>query len=449
MSAWSALGAGTRAFIVGIGAVGMVGVGYVGWQIGRPPPVPDETNVATAPAVASSAPAPKAAAPEAVAPVEEPVAAAEAPPPEPPGFDNWRVEPDGAAVVSGRAAPGSRVAVLVDGAPVADAEVTASGEFAALFTLPPNEKPSLMTLIMTAPDGSEVGSEEMVALGAITGPDVVAAAPEAASGEEPLADMAGGAPEAAAPPAILLTGEGAVVLHAEKPADPALDVSVAIDTISYSPDGAVRLGGRATSGGMVRIYLDNVLQQSVEVPADGQWLATLVDTPPGIYTLRVDQVDDAGKVTSRFETPFKRETLEALAAVAETADLQPPADDKAKPAAGVTAEAPVADVPVTTPEAASAPTSGAEVAGVLAEPEAGAEVVPEPVAAAEPARTQPVTITVQPGFTLWGIAQESYGDGVMYVQVFEANKDKIRNPDLIYPGQVFSMPAGDGAGDGG
>ena len=50
-------------------------------------------------------------------------------------------------------------------------------------------------------------------------------------------------------------------------------------------------------------------------------------------------------------------------------------------------------------------------------------------------------MTVQPGFTLWGIAQERYGDGVMYVQVFEANKDKIKDPNLIYPGQVFSVPA--------
>jgi hypothetical protein len=41
---------------------------------------------------------------------------------------------------------------------------------------------------------------------------------------------------------------------------------------------------------------------------------TLPEVAPGIYTLRADQVDEAGKVTSRFETPFKRETVEALAA---------------------------------------------------------------------------------------------------------------------------------------
>jgi nucleoid-associated protein YgaU len=48
---------------------------------------------------------------------------------------------------------------------------------------------------------------------------------------------------------------------------------------------------------------------------------------------------------------------------------------------------------------------------------------------------------VQPGFTLWAIAEANFGDGVRYVQVFEANRDKIRDPNLIYPGQVFTVPA--------
>ena len=52
-----------------------------------------------------------------------------------------------------------------------------------------------------------------------------------------------------------------------------------------------------------------------------------------------------------------------------------------------------------------------------------------------------VVVTVQPGFTLWRIATETLGEGVLYVQVFEANKDQIRDPDLIYPGQVFTIPA--------
>ena len=57
------------------------------------------------------------------------------------------------------------------------------------------------------------------------------------------------------------------------------------------------------------------------------------------------------------------------------------------------------------------------------------------------AQAGPAVVTVQPGNTLWGIARENYGDGLLYVRVFEANKDAIRDPDLIYPGQIFDVPA--------
>ena len=49
-------------------------------------------------------------------------------------------------------------------------------------------------------------------------------------------------------------------------------------------------------------------------------------------------------------------------------------------------------------------------------------------------------VTVQPGSTLWAIARDRWGDGLMYVRVFEANRNQIRDPDLIYPGQVFTFP---------
>ena len=61
--------------------------------------------------------------------------------------------------------------------------------------------------------------------------------------------------------------------------------------------------------------------------------------------------------------------------------------------------------------------------------------------AASVAQAGDVFVTVQPGFTLWGIAKSQYGDGLRYVQVFEANRALIRDPDLIYPGQVFEVPA--------
>ena len=50
------------------------------------------------------------------------------------------------------------------------------------------------------------------------------------------------------------------------------------------------------------------------------------------------------------------------------------------------------------------------------------------------------TYTVQPGNSLWIIATGRYGEGMRYLQIFSANKDQIRDPDLIYPGQVFAIP---------
>ena len=50
------------------------------------------------------------------------------------------------------------------------------------------------------------------------------------------------------------------------------------------------------------------------------------------------------------------------------------------------------------------------------------------------------TFIVQPGNSLWRIARRSYGEGLRYTVIYDANKDQIRNPDLIYPGQVFVLP---------
>jgi len=50
--------------------------------------------------------------------------------------------------------------------------------------------------------------------------------------------------------------------------------------------------------------------------------------------------------------------------------------------------------------------------------------------------------TVVRGDHLWGIAKkaEHYGNGFAWPMIYKANRDKIKNPDLIYPQQVFSIP---------
>jgi len=50
-------------------------------------------------------------------------------------------------------------------------------------------------------------------------------------------------------------------------------------------------------------------------------------------------------------------------------------------------------------------------------------------------------IIVQPGNNLWRLARRIYGQGLQYTVIYQANRDQIRNPDLIYPGQVFELPA--------
>lgn len=53
---------------------------------------------------------------------------------------------------------------------------------------------------------------------------------------------------------------------------------------------------------------------------------------------------------------------------------------------------------------------------------------------------QTKTYTVKKGDTLWGIAKKYYGNGAKYLTIYNANKGKIKNPNLIYVGQVFTIP---------
>ncbi|RKK01041.1 LysM peptidoglycan-binding domain-containing protein, partial [Teichococcus wenyumeiae] len=50
-------------------------------------------------------------------------------------------------------------------------------------------------------------------------------------------------------------------------------------------------------------------------------------------------------------------------------------------------------------------------------------------------------IVVQPGNNLWRIARATYGRGIRYTVIQRANSDQIRDPALIYPGQIFTLPA--------
>ena len=392
-----------------------------------------------APALTESAPAPTEAAPApteaAPAITEAAPALTEAAPAETqaavsPSFDVMRLDPDGAAVVAGQVASGAKVSILVDGAEVATAAADDTGKFVAMFDLPAADAGRLMTMVATLSDGTKVESDASVALAATTAP-----AAEATAQAETTDAQAGTT-------AVAVTEEGAKVLQTDTNVAAEVATNVTIDTIAYPTPETVQFGGRGTVGNFIRLYLDNApLGDPATVGADGTWNLTQTGIAPKIYTLRADEVDGAGTVISRYETPFKRETPEALAAANGTAAA---AAETAAPAAETAAPAPAADGAATTDTATAADADTASTdttaqatteAAPAAKVATATETAPE---TATPAAS--VTVTVQPGFTLWGIAKRQLGQGIMYVQVYEANKDKIKDPDLIYPGQVFTLP---------
>jgi LysM repeat protein len=417
-----------------------------------------------------------------------------------PKFDVVRIEDDGSALIAGQADGRGHVILSVDGVEQAEAraDLSGTGQFVIFAFLPSTGDQQSLKLHLYAEDGSgPVVSAQTVfvapATAAATATDSTAAlvqeevtvseSPDTAAEtdteteadtetetdteietgtgtETASTDVA--SPEAKAdkaPATVILADEDGVrVLQDGAPS--AAKPAVTIDTISYSSNGDVILGGRGQAGNFVRIYLDNQFLATSKIAADGYWALELSDIEPGIYTLRVDELNAAGDVVSRAETPFKREAAEELAELmaAGTETEEPSAEGPSESAAEtqvVDAEA-LASVE---PEAADDPQPEevvtqeevnvqAEVAELNPQGEQSSDggslaVEGQPADTASVLRTPSKKFrvrTVQPGSTLWAIAKESYGAGIEYFKVFEANKERIRDPDLIYPGQVFEIP---------
>ena len=51
-------------------------------------------------------------------------------------------------------------------------------------------------------------------------------------------------------------------------------------------------------------------------------------------------------------------------------------------------------------------------------------------------------LVVQPGDTLWHIARRTYGEGLLFTDIYHANRSEIMDPNLIYPGQIVALPPG-------
>ena len=300
----------------------------------------------------------KPAAPEPAAPATAPGAVAE---PAAPSFDIVRVNPRGDTVVAGRAEPNAEVVLRDGGTEIGRARADERGEWVILPEKPLNRGNRELDLEATLPGGAKVKSKDVVVLAV---PDTAPQTTAAAGGATP-------APEQ--PMAVLMPRDGDGTGRLLQRSDPTgvSEGPLSLEVIDYDDQGRVSLSGRARTGKEVRIYLDNDLIATARPDPDrgGIWVVTPEGRiPEGKATLRVDLVDEGGKVLARLETPFSR-----------------------------------AASPMMLPEGQT-------------------------------------YVVIQPGDYLWRIARATYGQGIRYTTIFEANRDQIRNPDLIYPGQVFVLP---------
>jgi nucleoid-associated protein YgaU len=167
---------------------------------------------------------------------------------------------------------------------------------------------------------------------------------------------------------------------------------------------------------------------------------------PGDYRVRIDDVDPvSGSVKSRAEVAFNVPPEIAV-------PLPPPAQPAVVPAPSSVAAAPGTAPP------ASVQSQGQPTAQTQKTPAQEAPSAPRnaQMASAEPREFARGTIVipdistaiVSRGDNLWRISQRIYGHGPRFTVIYGANQKQIRNPNLIYPGQVFVLPPEQGQKQG-
>ena len=299
-----------------------------------------------------------------MAPAQPPLAKA-AEEPAGPRFDIVRVAPDGATVMAGRATPGSSVTVHDGERSLGSVSADARGEWVLLPDQPLSPGARELSLSeRTTPAAEPTPSERVVVVMVPEPPPATGGA----SSETPTGPLAVAVPRDGLGASTVLQAPKAPAPAARGAAPPPPPGGVSLESMDYDASGQIAMGGRAQPGSDVQLYLDNLMVGRAHTDPDGHWrLRPERAVPPGVYTLRADQVTDSGKVTARVELPVQ-----------------------------------VSEVPANLPEGRS--------------------------------------MVVQPGNSLWRIARSTYGRGVQYTLIYEANRNQIRDPDLIYPGQIFALP---------
>ncbi|WP_284390628.1 LysM peptidoglycan-binding domain-containing protein [Devosia yakushimensis] len=295
-------------------------------------------------------------------------------------------------------------------------------------------------------------------------------ASEPASVPEPApAAPAAGAP-ASPPPAPETSVAAADPAPTTPPpvAAPADSAPPTIDAIEIEGSRTFFAGG-GPEGATMRLYVDDAFIADAIV-SDGRWLveAGNVLTKPS-QRIRIDMLQPgSAEVAARAEVDFvvdlpEAEPPVAVAQAEPAAAPEPPAEPAPAPPAEAAQPAPASSQPAPAAGREPAPNAPAEPAPVPAEPAAlPAATTTVPSAEPQPATSDEAEIPtmvatavgdpeaarfasgkaiIRTGDNLWTIARRVYGAGIKYTTIYEANNGQIRDPDRIYPGQVFDLPS--------
>jgi nucleoid-associated protein YgaU len=218
-----------------------------------------------------------------------------------PSFDIVRVDPQGRAVLAGRAPPGSEVAVFDGDHELGHTAASDDGDWVLVpdSPLPPGE--SQLTLRATTKNGTVTRSDGVVAM---LVPERVA---KPASGAQTRSTDTAATLKAEAPIAVLVPTEGAAAGLQLPPLAGKGDERLSLDIIEYGTEGAVIFQGRAAPGMQIGAYLGNRKVGAATADAEGKWrIVTEENVPAGRYRLKLESRNDTGKRVAQLAIPFER-----------------------------------------------------------------------------------------------------------------------------------------------
>jgi nucleoid-associated protein YgaU len=207
---------------------------------------------------------------------------------------------------------------------------------------------------------------------------------------------------------------------------PAPHSVASFDVVRVNPQGNAVIAGRAPPNAEVVALDGEAVIGKATADAHGEWvILPSAALPPGPHALRLEAPVAGGPPATT---------------AADTISITVPAPESA-----IVAALPVVPDAATEPGPASAAASAASNPpnATVAKPVASAKAAGETTAGSNLAQAvdaRDKSLIVQPGNSLWRIARHSYGTGGRYALIYSANRDRIGDPDLIYPGQVFTLP---------